>query len=329
MKYRRLGATGLVVSEVGFGAWGIGGLSNGASSYGRTDDRTSLAALHRALDLGITFFDTADIYGYGHSETLIGEAMAGRRHAVVIASKGGFLEHNGPQNLTPGYLRQAVEQSLRRLRTDYLDLYQLHSVPIAHVRAEGALDCLRDLVRDGKIRAAGISVKSPEDGIAAVGLGFQSVQVNFNLADQRALDAGLPAACERAGAGVIARTPLCFGFLSGYTAGAAFDARDHRSTRSAAQRALWAETSSLFVDAIGEPGATSAQQALRFCLSYPAVSTAIPGMREPKHVDENVRASDMGPLDAVRVARARQLFAERSFYIGDYVPPVIAQGPPA
>ena len=326
MRYRQLGKTGLTVSEIGFGAWGIGGLSNGASSYGETDDATSKDALRLAFDLGVTFFDTADVYGYGHSEELIGQALGAQRDKIVIASKGGFLEHLGPQNFTPEYLRGAVENSLKRLRTTYLDLYQLHSANLDQVRKEGAIDCLKDLVQEGKIRAMGISVRSPEDGMIAVrDMGFQSVQVNFNLTDQRALDIGLFDYCKANGVGLIARTPLCFGFLTGkFSENTEFDSRDHRTTRSAAQRALWVKASQLFGEVLAEQdAATSTQQALRFCLSYPQVSTAIPGMLEPAHVRENAAASDLGPLSQDKLDRLRKLYHEHEFYLRDYSPPPI------
>ncbi len=326
MRYRTLGTTGLTVSEIGFGAWGIGGLSNGASSYGRTDDQISKDSLRLAYALGVTFFDTADVYGYGHSEELIGEALGAERHNIVIASKGGFLEHLGLQDFTPAFLRKAVESSLRRLGTDYLDLYQLHSAKLDQVKAEGAVECLQDLRREGKIRAMGISVRSPEDGlIAARDMGFQSIQVNFNLADQRALDVGLFDICHEKGIAIIGRTPLCFGFLTGqYTETTEFDSRDHRMTRSAEQRALWVKASRLFGEVLADNETASVtQQALRFCLSYPEVSTTIPGMLEPAHVRENTAASDLGPLSQDKLRRLRKLFQEHEFYLSDYSPPPI------
>ncbi|MCR4340391.1 MAG: aldo/keto reductase, partial [Gemmatimonadaceae bacterium] len=267
-----------------------------------------------------------DVYGYGHSEELIGQALGSQRDKIVIASKGGFLEHLGPQNFTPAFLRRALESSLTRLGTTYVDLYQLHSAKLDQVKAEGAVECLRDLMKEGKIRAMGISVRSPEDGlVAARDLGFQAIQVNFNLADQRALDVGLFEYCKANGVAIIARTPLCFGFLTGQVSETTqFDSRDHRSTRSAEQRALWVKASRLFGEVLDEnETATRTQQALRFVLSYPEVSTAIPGMLELPHVRENTAAGDLGPLSEDKLRRLRKLFEEHEFYLRDYSPPPI------
>ncbi len=319
MRYRTLGTTGLTVSEVGFGAWGIGGTCGGAVAYGPTDDAESKQALRRAVELGVTFFDTSDLYGYGHSEELIGEALHEVRARIVIASKVGFLDQAGKQDFSPTHLRRALEGSLRRLRTDYVDLYQLHSPDVEQLRADGPeLDALRVLQREGKVRALGIAVRSPEDGLAAVGrLGFRAVQVNFNLVDQRALHNGLFDLCITTGAGIIVRTPLCFGFLTGEYAAEDFGPGDHRSRWSRAQRARWADATERFA-AIGSTDRrqTQAQAALRFCLSYGAVASVIPGMLTRTHVEENVAASHLGPLPAPWRGSIEHLGAHEDFFVG-------------
>ena len=134
MKYRNLGKTNLKVSEIGFGAWGIGGLSEGASSYGVTDDKESKKALIKAYEKGINFFDTSNIYGNGHSEELIGGVFRNLRDKIIIASKGGFLKHNGPRDFSSRNIIQSLDGTLKRLNTDYLDVYQLHSAPLKILR---------------------------------------------------------------------------------------------------------------------------------------------------------------------------------------------------
>ena len=243
MNYRPLGETGLQVSEIGFGAWGIGG-GEAAPAYGTTDDRRSIYALQRAFELGINFFDTADFYGDGHSETLISRALGDHREEIVIASKVGLVDANGAQNFSPGHIRNSVEGSLSRLQTDCIDLYQLHGPPVHLLEEDDSIIAtLHDLKEAGKIREIGISVASPEDGLAAVTrFGFRVIQVNFNLVDQRAQEIGLFDLCLQTGAGIIGRTPLCFGFLSGaYSAEAEFQPNDHRSGRSPEQINKWTD----------------------------------------------------------------------------------------
>ncbi|HYL89992.1 MAG TPA: aldo/keto reductase, partial [Burkholderiales bacterium] len=293
MRQRQLGRSGVAVSEIGFGAWGIGGNKDGAVAYGPTDEAQSLDALSAAFDAGINFFDTADLYGFGESERLIGKAFTGRRDRVVIASKGGMLDPQGRQDFTPAHLATSLEESLKRLRTDYVDLYQLHGPGLDQVGALiGPMDALR---REGKARAIGISLRAPEDGRRALDLyPFDAVQVNFNLLDQRAVDSGLMDLCRERGAGIIVRTPLCFGFLTGgYSATQQYDASDHRSRWNVEQRKVWASAYELFSGIKGRVD-TPAQFALRFCLSFDAVSSVIPGMLTRAHVEENAAASQ-GP----------------------------------
>src|SRR5262245_48665000 len=151
MKYRPLGKTGLQVSEIGFGAWGIGGRTDGETSYGDTDDAVSLRALAEALDCGINFIDTSSVYGLGHSETLIGRALQGRRHRALVATKAGFVRYGAQPDFSPAHLRASLEGSLRRLRTDYVDLLQLHNPPPELLRSDPAiLETLRQLCSEGR-----------------------------------------------------------------------------------------------------------------------------------------------------------------------------------
>lgn len=320
MKYRPLGKTGMSVSEIGFGAWGIGGLTKGATSYGKTDDTESIKALRTAYNRGINFFDTSNVYGDGHSEELIGRTFVGERDKIIIASKVGFLEHNGPQDFSERYVNTSLNESLRRLKTDYLDLFQLHSPPM-RIFGEGSniVEVLSQLKEKGKIRAYGISAKSPEDAVKVLGsYPFDTVQINFNMTDQRAIRLGLFELCEEKGIGVIGRTPLCFGFLSGgYSTNYKFDRSDHRSTWSDEQIAVWANAYRLFLDAIDRNvQQTNSQFALRFCLSYDAVSTVIPGMLNEREVVENARASDIGPLKEPERERLEEICKSNVFFLG-------------
>ena len=319
MNYRRLGNTGLEVSEIGFGAWGVGGAASGTPAYGPTDDAESRAALRRAYDMGVNFFDTSDLYGHGHSEKLIGETFSDVRQDVIIATKVGFLDAVRPQDFSPQHMKDSLEASLKRLHTDYVDLYQLHSPSMALLRdCDDVVSTMHVLNEAGKARAIGISVASPDDGIAAVTeFGFAAIQVNLNLVDQRAIENGLLQLCQQADAGIIVRTPLCFGFLTGeYSPASNFEPGDHRSKWPAAQIKLWAEAYRLFATAvIQNHPQTHAQLALRFCLSHPGVSTVIPGMLTTEHVDDNVRASGLGPLDLQEIEEIANIFRSSCFFL--------------
>ncbi len=320
MKTRPLGQTGLHVSEIGFGTWGLGGDVGGSIAYGPADDRESLRALRHAFEAGITFYDTADLYGSGHSERLLGEAFAGLRDRVVIATKAGFVSARGEQDFSSAHLREALTASLKRLCTDYADVFLLHDPPIALIDQQPDLiRLLETLQRDGRIRAWGVSARSPDDALVAVTrFGAPVIEVNFNLADQRARQNGLLDLCARQQTGCIIRTPLCFGFLTGqYTAETSFDPSDHRQRWSLDQRRHWTAAGQAFRAAVAPVAEqTPAQVALRFCLSYPGVSTAIPGMLTQAHVDDNAGASRMGPLSEEERRRLEELYEQHRFFLG-------------
>jgi len=310
----------LVVSEIGFGGWGIGGSSGNSIGYGPTDDEISRQVLRRALEQGVTFYDTAPLYGQGHSERLIGEVFEGLRSRVVIASKVGFLDSQENQDFSPDHLKQSLEKSLGRLRTDYLDLYQLHNPPLELLeRNQRILETLVSLKQSGRIRAFGICVRSPADAFTAVErFGFDCVQINFNLLDQRVVETGFLNFCQSRRIGVIARTPLCFGFLTGaYPSEGPFAPTDHRSRWSQEQRVLWAQAYRLFESVLANETQTPAQMALRFCLSYPSVSAAIPGMLREEHLMENVAASTMGELAENQRKALEQVYQGHRFFLGE------------
>lgn len=318
MKYRRLGRSGIEVSEIGFGAWGIGGATEGLTSYGATDDKVSLAALQRALDLGITFFDTSNVYGYGRSETLIGQALHRARDRVVIATKAGFRAWNQEPDFSPDAIVRSCEESLERLQTDYIDLLQLHNPSLECVGREDVVATLDRLVRQGKARAWGLSMRAPSEALRALQLAEPAVlQVNLNMLDVRAIESGFLESAERRGVGVIGRTPLCFGFLSGAIgADTSFPAGDHRLGWSRAQIDAWSNGAAQVLSAVPQPpGSTAIQAALRFCLSFPAVSAIIPGMIRSAEVDENAEASRLGPLPPEAIEAVLALNRTSSFFV--------------
>lgn len=289
-KFRILGKTGLSVFEIGFGSWAIGGNRSGWG-YGPTDDRMSLPAIDAALNLGCNFFDTADSYGHGHSEVLLGQALKSRRSEVIIATKVGFDFYHEPvkPNFHPAYIRFALHQSLRRLRTDYIDVYQLHNPPPEVLYRSEVLETLDALRTQGKVRWIGVSAATSHDGIAAVYAGWpETIQVTYNMLAPEAETTLFPLAVSQQ-IGVIAREPLANGFLSGkYGIHSRFPPGDIRS--------LWdIETLARITDQVERikpyrrPGETLAQLALRFVLESSAVSVVIVGCKTVDQVKENFR----------------------------------------
>jgi aryl-alcohol dehydrogenase-like predicted oxidoreductase len=300
MRFRSLGQGQLQVSEIGFGAWGIGGDQGGPAAYGRTDDLVSFAAIRAALQCGINFFDTSDLYGGGHSESLLGQALAETRTQVKIASKAGFLNIKGEQDFSRQHFQEALCKTLHRLRTDYLDLYQLHSPDLTQPGLlEDLWSWLQKRRTEGQILALGISARTPAEALIAIDH-FQpdAVQVNFNFADQRARALGLFELAQKRGTGLIIRTPLVFGFLAqDKSLQEALPSNDHRARFDAQQQESWRHSAMKFGTAFpAEHPATAAQKALAYCLSFPAVSCVIPGILTPDQAQENAAASAFAPL---------------------------------
>jgi len=318
MNYRSLGRTGLVVSEIGFGAWGIGGRTVSQTSYGDTDDRTSLAALARAHDCGITFFDTSAAYGNGHSEELIGKALAGVRHKAVLATKAGYEAWDRPPDFSAAAIVASTERSLGRLRTDYLDLLLLHNAPLDTLLAPDVREALARLMASGKIRSWGASAKGPTDALEALrACDVPVIQANFNMMDVRAVTGGLFEEVGRRNAGFIARTPLCFGFLSGtVTRDTKFPPGDHRLSWSSAQLANWIDGARDLLEVVSaSPGPAGVQAALRFCLAFPEISSTIPGILTPAEAGQNAAASGLAALPKDAVAAVLEINRNRQFFV--------------
>lgn len=310
MRERLLGTTGISISEIGFGTWAIGGDANGMA-YGPADDEESLRALAEARALGCTFFDTSNLYGWGHSEEVLGRAFAGCRSDVVLATKAGYASPDGRQDFSAAAIRESLEGSLRRLRTDYVDLLQLHNPAPHDLDGNDALFAELDTLRSaGLIRAFGISARSPADALCFAGrYRPASLQVNFNLADLRALRNGLFDTCRAAGIGVLARTPLASGFLTGQLDEDGFAASDHRRRFDAESKARWIDSirqlAPVFRDAAD---ATPAQNALRFCLSFEAVSSVIPGMMRLSDVREDLGAAPLPRLQPEQLSAVEAIY---------------------
>jgi aryl-alcohol dehydrogenase-like predicted oxidoreductase len=316
MKYRPLGNTGIKVSEIGFGTWGLSGGNRDAIAYGRTDDSESILALKKAFNLGVTFYDTAALYGFGHSEKLLGKTFKKKREQIIIASKVGFVDFSGKQVFSPKYIRKSLIKSLKNLQTDYLDLYQLHGPSIKLLKARPAiLQTMIELKNEGLIRSFGISAQSPSDALQmAESFDVDCLQVNFNLSDQRVIENGLFPQSKKHKIGLIVRTPLCFGFLAEKTQSSQFDKGDHRRRFSSDQIDRWNKAYPLFEKELRRKGCVAAQNSLRFCLSFPTVSTVIPGMLNRKHVKENTSASLMPKVSATKLKRIHKIYMKHLFF---------------
>lgn len=317
MKYRQLGNTGIQVSEIGFGGWGIGGITPGATSYGSTDDDTSARALACALEKGINFYDTSNVYGAGHSEVLIGRVLKKSRDRVIITTKAGLPGYGEAPDFSPAGIQRSVEASLGRLQTDYIDLLLFHNPEVEGMGQE-ILRLVDKWRQNGTIRSFGVSVRTPEDGMKILEtLSPDAIQTNFNLMDRRAIESGLFDRALEVKTSIIARTPLCFGFLSGgIEPDAVFRREDHRSRWSKKQITLWAEGARKLMecksDAIVQ---TNTQFALRFCLSYPAVASTIPGMLTEAEVLENGHASELGALTEMELSKVALVYRESNGFV--------------
>lgn len=310
MQVRQLGVKGPIVSTIGFGAWAIGGMN-----WGKTDDGVSKRALHEALDCGVTFIDTADVYGFGHSEELIKEVLDERgKKDVIIATKAGndfYYATNDDdqgygaiqQTYKKDYIIEAAEKSIKRLGIDALDVLQLHSPDTDKLELDDPWEALEKLKKDGKINHAGWSVQSFQESRQAFVLDkyhelIDCIQVRYNILEREAEDLLFPKA-EKYGIGVIVRIPLLFGFLSGK-----FDKNSHFSEDDHRKMNLSPEKLEDYLDKLGKvqklydqyPEQSKAINSLRFCITHPACHVAIPGAKTPKQVRENCMASDLGPI---------------------------------
>jgi aryl-alcohol dehydrogenase-like predicted oxidoreductase len=315
MQYRELGRTGWKVSEISFGAWAIG------AGWGSVDDQESLAALHRAVDLGVNFIDTADVYGDGRSERLIARLRRERSETLVVATKAGRrLSPHTADGYNAENLTRFVERSLRNLETDCLDLVQLHCPPTDVYYRPEVFAALDDLVKAGKIRYYGVSVEKIEEALKAIEYpGVQTVQIIFNMFRHRPAELFFREA-KRRKVGILARVPLASGLLTGkMTRETTFPSDDHRNFNRYGQSFDRGETFSGVEFETGlraaeelktliPEGATMAQLALRWILMFDAVSCAIPGAKRPDQAEDNVRAADLPSLTDAQMTRIGEVY---------------------
>ncbi len=290
MNYRKFVSTGMEVSEIGFGAWAIGGDTHG-NSYGPTHDDESLRAVQAAVDLGCTFFDTADCYGFGHSEELLGKALGAVRKKVILATKGGSDFYHEPSrlNFTAEHLFFAVEQSLKRLGTDYIDVYQLHNPPFSLVEQGRLFEPLEKLKAQGKIRFYGVSIHDPQEGLMAMKTGQpDALQVVYNYLRRDAAEELFPRAIAE-GVAIIAREPLSNGFLTGkYTKESVFPMGDIRHQWPSKYQTQLIKQVDEFNRRLEKSPLTQSQSALKFVLAQPAVTVVIPGCKTVAQTEENL-----------------------------------------
>jgi aryl-alcohol dehydrogenase-like predicted oxidoreductase len=318
MHYRELGRTGYKVSDVSFGAWAIGG------SWGTVDDAESIAALHKAIDSGVNFIDTADVYGMGRSERLIAQLKRDRKQEIVVATKAGRrLSPHTADGYNARNITGFIEDSLRNLATDCLDLVQLHCPPTDVYYRPELFEALDGLMKAGKIRYYGVSVERVEEALKAIEYpNVQTVQIIFNCFRQRPSDLFFAEAIRRK-VGILARVPLSSGMLTGrLKRDSQFAADDHRQFNRHGEQFDVGETFS-GVDyetglaaveelrSLAPPGVTMAQFALRWILMFDAVTCAIPGGKRPSQVEENCAASAIEPLSSEAMAAVRRVYEKR------------------
>ncbi|HEY5650020.1 MAG TPA: aldo/keto reductase [Acidimicrobiia bacterium] len=320
MQRRRLGSTGFDVSEVGFGGWAIG------ADWGSVSNEDAIAAIHAAIDEGVDFFDTADVYGDGLSERRLAQVRDERTDArMTIATKAGRrLDPHVADGYTPTNIEAFVDRSLKNLATESLDLLQLHCPPTDVYYRPELFAGLDELVTEGKIRHYGVSVERVEEALKAIEYpGVETVQIIFNVLRQRPAELFFSEATRR-DVGVIVRVPLASGLLTGkLTAASTFGDDDHRAYNRHGEAfdvgetfsGIPFETGLAAVEELRElvpDGATMAQLAIRWILMHPAVSTVIPGAKRPSQAIENARAALLPPLDDATMALIADVYDRRA-----------------
>jgi aryl-alcohol dehydrogenase-like predicted oxidoreductase len=305
----------MAVGEVGFGAWALGG------DWGEVDERDGTAAVECAVEAGANLFDTADVYGAGRSEEILGRVI-GARDDILIATKVGRPELDDPATYSWESVRRRCEASLRRLGREAIDLYQLHTPPTDVLAGDEAWESLRRLRNEGKVRAFGASVESAEQGLIAIERGAQTLQVIFNVFRQNHVDELFPVALERR-VGILARIPLASGLLTGkFTKGSTFSPDDHRSfNREGAAFNVGETFAGLPFDAgvdlanelrwIADGRGSMARAAVRVVLDHDAVSSVIPGGKNTEQVVENLGGAEVAPFSEEERARLRSFYQNR------------------
>ncbi|GLG02306.1 aldo/keto reductase [Alicyclobacillus hesperidum subsp. aegles] len=315
MRYRNLGSTELAVSEVSFGTWAIGG------AWGKVDDKASLEGLAAAIDAGVNFFDTADVYGDGHSEELLARATAGKEDRIYIATKfcrAGDI--HDPLTYSEDSIRRFCEGSLRRLKRDRIDLYQIHCPPTDVLRDGQVFEVLDKLQAEGKIRHYGVSVETVEEGLICLQYpNVRALQVIFNIFRQKPLHELLPKA-KAQGVGILVRLPLASGLLTGkFTKESRFAADDHRAFNEHGEHFNVGETFAGLGFAkgvelaeqlpwIAQGRGNMARAAIRWILDHDEVSCAIPGFKNAAQVRDNLEALNVPSFTAQELRRLEEFY---------------------
>ncbi len=317
MRYRPIGGTGLMASEFGFGAWTIG-----SDWWGHIDDAQAKRMLNYAFDLGVNFYDTADQYGEGRSERLIGEAFAGRRDKVIVSSKFGYDFYSGhrreghnelPQNFEPDFVRFALERSLRRLQTDYLDIWHIHNVRMATLRDDRLWQTLADLQREGKVRhlavALGPAIGWLDEGLVALReRPIAAMQIIYNLLEQEPGRSFLPDAVKR-NIGLLVRVPHSSGLLEGkFTLETTFGPYDHRSHRKREWLVDGLKKLEQLRFLTDDGSRTIGQAAMQWLYAQPQVFSVLPNLYGMEQIEEFAAASDAPPLTNDQIKRIDRLF---------------------
>ncbi|MBP1949792.1 aldo/keto reductase [Virgibacillus litoralis] len=317
MRYRQLGNTDLKISELSFGTWAIGG------AWGKLNDDNALHALDRAMDKGVNFFDTADVYGDGHSEELLAKATKGREDSIHIATKfcrAGDI--HDPKNYSMERVAEYCENSLRRLNRDQIDLYQIHCPPMEILKDGRVFEALEKLKKQGKIRYYGVSVETVEEGLYCLEhTNASTLQVIFNIFRQKSLEELFPKVYDK-GIGILARVPLASGLLTGkFSEDATFEADDHRNFNRDGQAFNVGETFaglefnkgvelSRELDWIEDGRGTMTRAALKWILEHKEVSSVIPGFKNVDQVEDNLQALDVKGYSTEELERLASFYRQ-------------------
>ena len=323
MKYRRLPRTDLDLSEIGFGLWTVS-----TGWWGKIDERDGIRLLQEAMEQGITFFDTADTYGKGYGEEILAKALPNRRHGIVIATKFGYdfyddtprIGHQErPQKFEPQFIRYACEQSLKRLRTDYIDLYQLHNPRLETIEKDEVFETLEELVQEGKIRyyaaALGPDIGWFEEGEASMRhRNISAMQIIYSILEQEPAKSFFPIAAEEE-VGLISRVPHASEVLTNrYDQPPEFDPSDHRSLR----KKEWLELALKKANAVKflseDTGRTLAQSAIRFCLAQPTIVSVLPNLTTLDELTEYAGSAEVASITDEELEKLDELWRE-GFYI--------------
>jgi len=315
MKYNPLGDTGFKVSELGFGTWAIGG------DWGKNDDQESLRGLDTAMDAGVNFFDTADVYGSGHSEELLAKATKGKEDRIYVATK--FIrmgDINDPNNYSEENIRSYAENSLKRLGRDAIDLYQIHCAPLDMLKNTDIFPILEKLKQEGTIRSYGVSVESDEEGLFVLeNTNASALQVIFNAMRQKPLKELFPKAQEK-GVGILARVPLASGLLTGkFSTDHEFEQDDHRNYNKDGDAFNVGETFgglpfkkgvelSRQLDWIAEGRDSMARAALKWVLQQEAATSVIPGFKNVKQVQDNLKSLEVPDFSAEELKKMEDFY---------------------